>query len=278
MHSASDYLRSLSSGIVLAGETIQLQPSCGVRLYRDARKAVKALIREPIEFETPDGSYAGMPLFSDMRYLQHKGLVSALFHDKAQPYLLQLEKQFTSWRLDQTIPLTTSYAVRHYMISKMVERRGRTNSHTFEMEDYRKKMAVEDKYDRFVDLRRRVLDPSMEQINSETDLTADYTVVRNGQTPVGLKFIVRPPEQPAKPKRQYIPDSPDVDEHDRWVTGLPQDEQKVVMKEAEERARANGYDKNGEDTHFWQMGVDVMLRQIYNRETGGDASVIVSDR
>jgi hypothetical protein len=50
------------------------------------------------------------------------------------------------------------------------------------------------------------------------------------------------------------------------------------MKEAEERARANGYDKNGEDTHFWQMGVDVMLRQIYNRETGGDAPVIVSDR
>jgi hypothetical protein len=81
MHSASDYLRSLSSGIFLAGETIQLRPSCGVRLYRDARKAVKALIREPIEFETPDGSYAGMPILRDMRYLQHKGLMSAPFHD-----------------------------------------------------------------------------------------------------------------------------------------------------------------------------------------------------
>jgi hypothetical protein len=101
MHSASDYLRSLSSGIFLAGETIQLQPSCGVRLYRDARKAVKALIRGPIEFETPDGSYAGMPLFSDMRYLQHKGFAAqgagvgsisrSLVHDKAQPYLLQWE-------------------------------------------------------------------------------------------------------------------------------------------------------------------------------------------
>jgi hypothetical protein len=118
----------------------------------------------------------------------------------------------------------------------------------------------------------------MEQINSETDPAADYTVAGNGQTPVGLTFTAAPPEQPAKPKRQYIPDSPDVDEHDRWVTGLPQDEQKVVMKEAEERARANGYDKNGEDTHFWQMGVDVTGRQIYNRETGGDAPVIVSDR
>jgi hypothetical protein len=44
-------------------------------------------------------------------------------------------KQFTSWRLDQTIPLTTSYAVRHYMISKMVERRGPANSHTFKRGD-----------------------------------------------------------------------------------------------------------------------------------------------
>jgi plasmid replication initiation protein len=202
--------------MVLAGETIQLRPSCGVRLYRDARKAVKTLIREPIEFETPDGSYAGMPLFSDMRYLQHKGLVSALFHDKAQPYLLQLEKQFTSWRFDQTIPLTTSYAVRHYMISKMVERHGPANSHTFEMEDDRKKRAVEDTCGRFVDLRRRVLDPSMEQINSETDPAADYTVAGNGQTPVGLTFTAGPPEQPAKPKRQYIPDAPDVDERGRW--------------------------------------------------------------
>jgi hypothetical protein len=53
-----------------------------------------------------------------------------------------------------------------------------------------------------------------------------------------------------------------VDEHDRWVTGLPQQEPKEAWKEAEERARANGYDKNGEDTHFWQMGVDVTGRQI----------------
>ena len=69
-----------------------------------------------------------------------------------------------------------------------------------------------------------------------------------------------------------------MDERGRWPAGLPQQEPKEAWKEAEERAWANGYDKNGEDTHFWQMGVDVTGRQIYNRETGGDASVIVSDR
>jgi hypothetical protein len=161
-------------------------------------------------------------------------------------------------------------------ISTMVERRGPANSHTFEMDDDRKKRAVEDTCDRVVDVRAGF------QVRARSRYAARRIRPPNG----GRK------RADARRAEVYCPSPGAAGKAEAAVysrrsgrgrtgaggCGLPQDEQKVVMKEAEERARANGYDKNGEDTHFWQMGVDVTGRQIYNRETGGDASVIVSDR
>jgi plasmid replication initiation protein len=239
---------------------MEITGNTGNSQYDLVQEAARRLIREPVEVMT-EGSYSGVPLFSKVRYESYQGLVSARFHEEAEQYLLRLSKRFTSWRLDQTIPLTTSYAIRHYMIGKWVERRGRANSETISVGEYRKKLKCEDKYSQFADLKRRVIKPSLEQVNEETDLRLDYHVVRDGRTPTAVKFTARPSGADSSNQRSRIPEQPEIEEHTEWLhEELSNEEFSEVMDRAKEWAKAEGYDR-GQKT--WKIGVDMGVRKIY---------------
>lgn len=245
---------------------MEITGNTGNSQYDLVHEAARRLIREPVEVMT-EGSYSGVPLFAKIRYESYRGLVSARFHEEAEQYLLRLSKRFTSWRLDQTIPLTTSYAIRHYMIGKWVERRGRANSETMTVEEYRRRLKCEDKYSQFADLKRRVIEPSLEQVNQETDLRLDYQVIRDGRTPKAIKFTARASRAESSDRRSQVPDQPDIEKHTAWLhEKLSNEEYRKVMDRAEEWARAEGYDNGGDKT--WEIGVDMGVRRIYRERVG----------
>lgn len=240
---------------------MEVTGNTGNAQYNYVQEAVRRLIREPVEVMTR-GSYSGVPLFDEIRYEAYRGLVSARFHDKADQYLLRLSERFTSWRLDQTIPLTSSYAIRHYMIGKYVERRGRANAETFSVEDYRKKLKCENKYDQFADLKRRVIEPALEQVNEETDLQLRYEVLREGRTPVSIKFKAYAATSGSSDLQPQVPEEPDVEDHTRWLhEDLNGEEFRWVMDQAEDFAESQGYTPDNERT--WKIGVDLGVRNIY---------------
>jgi len=235
--------------------------------HEQAREATQRLVREPIEFETEDGSWAGMPIFTDLRYMRHRGLITARFHENARPYLLEQKRRFTTWRLDLAIRLSTPYAVRHYNLAKMIERKGGPVSQKFDEQRFREMFRLEEKYARFRDLSRRVIDPSLEEINDKTDVRVGYDIVRSGRTPVGVKFWVKSQdaEQPTSPRVPVVQE-PDVSDYEAWFEELEQSRWKELMQRAESMAKDQGYDPARE--HTFQAGVQQMMNRIYREETG----------
>lgn len=230
--------------------------------YRQAKDAVQGLVHYVVEMDTKEG-WQGVPLFGYIRYLDHSGLVAARFSEYARPYLLQLEKQFTSWRMEQTIRLSTGYAIRHYMLGKMIQRTDRCNQKTFALDDYRKRLMLEDKYARFDNLKRRVIAPAIEEVNDETDVNMHVEVNRVGRKPVGLTFIVEKPLTKPKPIVHRVHRTPDVEPHDKWLGNLDPKEYQDVLAEAKRVAQRNGYENDGSWT--WKAGVETALRQIFRR-------------
>ena len=110
--------------------------------------------------------------------------------EDARPYLLQLREHFIQYRLRQAIPLSTPYAIRTYEIAKMIERPGEQRSRQIPVGRFRQMFGLEDKYDRHRDMRRRVIDPSVEQVNEKTDVNVRCTDIRDGQTPIALQWTV----------------------------------------------------------------------------------------
>ena len=240
-------------------------------IHEEAAEAASKLVREPIEFWSPDKKdYEGYPIFAKCKYESRRGMIEAKFNEDARTYLLELRKHFTQYRLEQAIPLSTPYAIRTYEISKMIERPGERRSRQIPVERFRSMFRLENKYKRHCDMRRRVVDPSVEEVNKKTDVEISCDDVRDGQTPIALNWAVHSKKNPnldektdTEPPR-HNPEPKKKSKHERWFEELSSTEQEEIMKRARERARKNGYEESR--PRSFSAGVMIMVSRIYKEE------------
>jgi len=243
-------------------------------IHEEAAEAASKLVREPIEFWSPDKKdYEGYPIFAKCKYESRQGMIEAKFNEDARPFLLQLRKHFTQYRLEQAIPLSTPYAIRTYEISKMIERPGERRSRQIPVERFRSMFKLESKYERHCDMRRRVIDPSVREVNKKTDVEISCDDVRDGQTPIALKWVVlstdaevdsEPNEEEMPPR--HNPEPQKKNDHEIWFEALSAEEQKEVLEEARRRARNRGYEED--QPRSFSAGVMQMVNRIYQESAG----------
>ena len=89
--------------------------------------------------------------------------------------------------MKQISELSTGYAIRLYELLICWRTTGKTP--VIELSDFRQKMGVLDsEYQRMHDLKKRVLEPALEQINEHTDITATYEQHKKGRVITGFSF------------------------------------------------------------------------------------------
>ncbi len=238
-------------------------------IHEEAAEATARLVREPIEFWSTDKKdYEGYPIFSMCKYKSREGMIEAKFNEDARSYLLQLREHFTQYRLRQAIPLSTPYAIRTYEIAKMIERPGERRSRQIPVGRFRKMFSLEDKYGRHSDMRRRVVDPSVKQVNEKTDVNVHCEDVRDGQTPIALEWTVesKGPDQDTEDegKLRHTPGSLEKSEHEAWFEDLSPEDQTEILKEARRRARNSGYTEDR--PRSFSAGVMQMISRIYREQ------------
>lgn len=77
------------------------------------------------------------------------------------------------------------------------------------VEELREVLFCEDKYSRFGDFRRRVIERAQSEINEITDINFTYKVEREGQSPVRVNFMIDPNEETSSEMSRVRPDSND---------------------------------------------------------------------
>lgn len=100
--------------------------------------------------------------------------VSQLF----KPYLLALKKNYTRYMMENILNLSTVNAIRNYELLKQYEAAGKR---VFTVEEYKSILKIEDKYERNTDLRIKVLEPAVKEINANTDIRVHYEIAGRGQ-------------------------------------------------------------------------------------------------
>lgn len=81
------------------------------------------------------------------------------------------------------------YSVRLYELLVQWKVAGKTK--LFEVQTFRSQMGVEDsEYKILADFKKRVLMPSIKEINDKTDLLVDFQQQKKGRTVIGFKFSV----------------------------------------------------------------------------------------
>jgi plasmid replication initiation protein len=127
-----------------------------------------------------------------VRYWDGEAKVTLGFSRWITPYLTLLHQQFTSYELKQVSQLKTAYAIRFYeLLIQFIK----TGERYITLNRLKESLELGDQYARFHDLKKRIIDPSILEINQKTNLTVEWDVVKKGRTITGLMFLFQDTDQ-----------------------------------------------------------------------------------
>jgi len=176
-------------------------------LYERAEAICSKLLKQEVYIrDEVDGKrrYRGYSPIVMCEYVEGDGCIVAKFNEAMKPFLLQLRKRFTMYRLQNFMRLTSQHSMRMYELLKM---RSDLRHLRITVEELRGILSCEHSYSRFSDFKRKVIDKTQEEIAEKTDIIFKYQVERRGQTPTHIRFIIedeneeqtRVPENGKKP-------------------------------------------------------------------------------
>lgn len=173
--------------------------------------------------DEPDLAYTKTRWVTAIDYLPGKGGISLMLAQKIVPYLMQLEREFTQYRLTAVKQMTSVYGFRLY---ELLMQWAGTGQREIELKWLRRVLQIEDKYPAVKDMKRYVIDPAIEQINAKTDMRVSYKQIKSGRSVTHLvfsfEFPSRQEERAAKPvSTTGQPQSLFTDDPDASATKTP---------------------------------------------------------
>lgn len=145
-------------------------------------------------YERDIRNYKGGKVVKRMRWIYHcdykegRGCVELGFSPTVVPQLTMLNKEFTSYQLRQIGRLSSFYAIRLYeLMAQFLKLKQRECT----LQQLREMFDLGTKYTNVKDLRKRVLDPAIKEVNAHTDLSVTAEPRRKGRAIVGFGFTIK---------------------------------------------------------------------------------------
>ena len=159
--------------------------------------------------------------FGDVRYVEKEGKIALTFTPAIAPYLFGIDgnvTHYTSYMQSQTLQFKGSYSHRIYEFLR--QWKGNDSVVTvykeFSLEELKRRLELDEQYSRIDDLKRRVIDPAVEEINQYSDIFVEYEQRKAGRRVTHFCFSISPNKnnknkkpkksKPAAKDKQLIPD------------------------------------------------------------------------
>lgn len=179
--------------------------------YKALKEAVNNLFDRQFSFKEPDKKgnlgVVRSRWVSRIKYIDDSATLEITFAPDVVPLITRLEQHFTSYQLKQVSQLTSKYAIRLYEFLIAWREVGKVPQ--IEISDFRNRLGLlESEYTAMSDFKKRVLEPSIKQINEHTDITVTYEQHKKGRNISGFSFRFKPKPQ-AKIEKTVDPNTPE---------------------------------------------------------------------
>ncbi len=164
-------------------------------LYWAVKEAVKELLEKPLYIPNDDG-FIMCNWISGGHYIESVGEVRFMIYPKLRPYLLEAQKKFLKYRLENILNLRSSYSIRMYEILKdwleLNQRYGNKAEKIISLKELREILEIPKSYNYGGKggVKDRVLNKSKKELEEHTDILFDYEEIKTGRKVTHLKFII----------------------------------------------------------------------------------------
>lgn len=182
-------------------------------------------------------------VYSSCEYNEEDGTISGSFTEEMRPLLLRLKQHFTMYYRRRVLSMRSTYSMRFYEIVKRYEYEGHFK---MSVDEIRKMFGLEDKYKRFGDLKRYVIEKAQSDLKENTDLTFKYDIERQGRTPIAVYFDIQSVREniPSTTETENINQQSrsrrnEKDPIEEAYDGLPQEKREDIRQRAKAIAQEN---------------------------------------
>lgn len=127
------------------------------------------------------------------KYVEAEATVKFMFSTAIIPLLVELERSFTSYQIEQVANLSSRYSMRLFeMLMQYYDKKIKKGWLEIPYADLRFRFGlIENEYELMSNFKKFVLDRSVKQINENTDYTVTYEQKKQGRKIVGFRFEIR---------------------------------------------------------------------------------------
>lgn len=168
-----------------------------VNAMREIKQATNRLFDRYITLKNADETTKFRWIQSIAKYHKGEARISFTFSDDILPFLFELDFKLgvTKYEFLNVSGFSSVYSFRLYELA--VKMLGMKNQR-IEVDELRRILQLEDKYQQIRELNRKVITPAMKDINEKSDLLLNIEPVKLGRNIVAFEFQIA---KKAKPKK-----------------------------------------------------------------------------
>lgn len=185
--------------------------------YQTLKEVSEQLFERYVIIDNPDPAdkslrYTKTRWISAVNYHTDIGKISLLFAPLMIPYLSELKGNFTFYHLEHIGAMSSIYALRLYELLMQWKTTGKRE---IEIGWLKKQFELDTSYERMDNLKRRIIDPAVKEINKHSNYQVSWTQRKTGRkvTHLIFTFSEKSPEG-EKPKRITKP-------KEKMILGVP---------------------------------------------------------
>jgi len=162
-------------------------------LYRDIKNICESLLKRLVRVGTknPKEPWISFQWIQLAKY-DGNGNITLKLSEQIAPYVLELNAWFTQYQLENILGFNSFYAIRIYEILKCDNgiTRDEQGEFTYTIENLRKILCCEDKFNKITDFTEKVIDTAVREINDKSDILVSYELKKTSRKFTDIIFTV----------------------------------------------------------------------------------------
>lgn len=156
--------------------------------YKELKATINSLYNRNVKIYNRESNIEGEFRWVQKKlYFNNDGYAEVTLTDELIPFLSELQETFTMYNIENISGMKSVYAIRMYELLKQFKIFGKRK---ITLDWLKERLQIEGIYSAFADLKRRVIDPSLKEINEHSDLSVSYNLDKQNSRKVReIEFI-----------------------------------------------------------------------------------------
>ncbi len=169
-------------------------------IYWAVKEALKELLEKPLYIpkgkDENDNSFLMLNWVASAEYKEGEGVVEFEISNKLRPYLLEAQKKFLKYKLENILLLKSGYSIRLYEILKdwleLNTRYGNKAEKIISVNELRKILEIPQSYQygNSSGIKKRILEKAKLELEKHTDIIFDFKEIKTGRKVTHLHFYI----------------------------------------------------------------------------------------